>query len=107
MIHTHTHAHTRFHSASAFFHQYFRVYSPVAFGKQYDKHGAYIRRYLPVLANMPDKYIYEPWLAPVEVQRKAGCLIGVDYPKPIVEHDGAKAECMAGMKRAYERKRQG
>lgn len=30
-------------SASAFFHQYFRVYSPIAFGKQTDKHGDYIR----------------------------------------------------------------
>jgi cryptochrome len=30
-------------SASAFFHQYFRVYSPIAFGKKTDKDGTYIR----------------------------------------------------------------
>lgn len=30
-------------SASAFFHQYFRVYSPIAFGKKTDKHGDYIK----------------------------------------------------------------
>ena len=30
-------------SASAFFHQYFRVYSPIAFGKKTDKHGEYIK----------------------------------------------------------------
>lgn len=30
-------------SASAFFHQFFRVYSPVAFGKKTDKSGAYIK----------------------------------------------------------------
>jgi len=30
-------------SASAFFHQYFRVYSPVAFGKKTDKRGDYIK----------------------------------------------------------------
>lgn len=35
---------------------------------------------------MPAKYIYEPWLAPLEVQRKAGCIIGKDYPRPIVDH---------------------
>lgn len=31
---------------------------------------------------MPKRYIYEPWTAPAEVQRKAGCIIGKDYPKP-------------------------
>ncbi len=36
-------------SASAFFHQFFRVYSPVSFGKKYDKNGDFIRHYLPVL----------------------------------------------------------
>lgn len=30
-------------SASAFFHQYYRVYSPIAFGKKTDKHGDYIK----------------------------------------------------------------
>ena len=30
-------------SASAFFHQYFRVYSPIAFGKKTDKNGDFIR----------------------------------------------------------------
>ena len=39
---------------------------------------------------MPDKYIYEPWKAPKAVQEKAGCIIGKDYPKPIVAHDEAR-----------------
>lgn len=30
-------------SASTFFHQFFRVYSPVAFGKKTDKNGDYIK----------------------------------------------------------------
>ena len=84
-------------SASAFFHQFFRVYSPVAFPKKYDATGAYVRHFLPgarapprprrtaapaaltrlvlplaVLARMPDKYIYEPWKAPAAVQQAAG-----------------------------------
>jgi len=56
-------------SASAYFHQYFRVYSPVAFGKKTDPKGAYIRKYLPVLANFPDAFIYEPWKAPLATQK--------------------------------------
>ena len=68
-------------SASAFFHQYFRVYSPIAFGKKTDPSGAYIRKYLPKLAKFPDKFIYEPWTAPMAIQRAAGCIIGTDYPR--------------------------
>ena len=36
-------------SASAYFSQFFRVYSPISFGRKYDKQGAYIRHFLPVL----------------------------------------------------------
>ena len=43
-------------SASAFFHQYYRVYSPVSFGKQYDPNGDYIRHFIPALKLMPAKY---------------------------------------------------
>lgn len=88
-------------SASAFFAQYFRVYSPIAFGKKYDPEGKYIRKFLPVLAKMPAKYIYEPWTAPASVQQAAGCIIGKDYPKPIVDHAVASKACMARMKAAY------
>ena len=56
-------------SASAFFHQYFRVYSPVAFGKKTDPLGNYIRKYVPKLAKFPKEYIYEPWKAPLSVQK--------------------------------------
>ena len=35
---------------------------------------------------MPDKYIYEPWMAPKEVQEKSKCVVGRDYPSPIVDH---------------------
>ena len=34
-------------SASAFFAQYYRVYSPVTFGRKYDASGAYVRRFVP------------------------------------------------------------
>ncbi|KAJ8299334.1 hypothetical protein KUTeg_023394 [Tegillarca granosa] len=74
-------------SASAFFHQYFRVYSPIEFGKKTDKDGSYIRKYIPALKNFPTQYIYEPWKAPLKAQEKAGCVIGKDYPKPIVDHN--------------------
>ena len=63
-------------SASAFFHQYFRVYSPIVFGKKTDPRGLYIKKYIPKLSKFPEKYIYEPWEAPLDVQKRAGCIIG-------------------------------
>ena len=89
-------------SCSNFFYQYFRCYSPVAFGKKTDKDGNYIRKWIPALKKMPTKYIYEPWLAPLQVQRDCGCVIGVDYPHPLVDHNAASKENMAKMKSAYE-----
>lgn len=88
-------------SASAFFHQYWKVYSPIAFGKKYDKDGVYIKRYLPILKNYPAKYIYEPWTAPLEDQKRWKCVIGVDYPKPIVNHDEASSACKDALKKWF------
>ncbi len=50
---------------------------------------------------MPSKYIYEPWTAPLAVQQAAKCIIGQDYPYPIVDHKKASVENMARMKAAY------
>lgn len=88
-------------SCSCFFYQYFRCYSPVAFPKKYDKDGAYVRHWLPQLRNFPSKYIYEPWLCPISDQKKAGCIIGTDYPKPIVDHTAVSKENMNKMAKAY------
>lgn len=57
-------------------------------------------------AAYPTKYIYEPWKAPVEVQRQCGCVVGKDYPRPIVDHDVVSKENMARMKKAYEAQRE-
>ncbi len=50
-----------------------------------------MKKYIPELANYPVEYIYEPWQAPLEVQEKAGCVIGKDYPERIVIHEEACA----------------
>ncbi len=59
-------------------------------------------RFLPVLKDMPAKYIYEPWTAPLEVQRKAGCIIGRDYPFPIVDHATVHKANISRMAEAYK-----
>lgn len=94
-------------SASAFFHQYWRVYSPVSFAVKYDKEGAYVRKWVPALARMPAKYIYCPWDAPPSVQAAAGCIIGKDYPAPVVDAASAGKDALARMKAAYDKDKSG
>lgn len=88
-------------SASAFFYQYFRVYSPVAFGKKTDKDGKYIRKYVPELAKFPTAKIYEPWKASKAEQTLAKCVIGVDYPQRIVAHETVSERNKGRMAEAY------
>jgi len=73
--------------SSVFFSAYFRIYSPVTFGKKYDPDGNYIRKYIPVLKDFPKSFIYEPWKAPIDIQKKLKCVIGIDYPNRIVIHE--------------------
>lgn len=51
---------------------------------------------------MPDKYIYDPWNAPIEVQRAAKCVVGVDYPKPMVNHAEASRLNIERMRQMYQ-----
>ncbi|EDX05636.1 cryptochrome-2 isoform X1 [Drosophila simulans] len=89
-------------SASAFFHQYFRVYSPVAFGKKTDPQGHYIRKYVPELSKYPAGCIYEPWKASLADQRAYGCVLGTDYPHRIVKHEVVHKENIKRMGAAYK-----
>ena len=73
-------------SCSSYFLPMIQLSCPVKSGREADPDGEYIRNYLPVLRKFPKKYIHEPWLASTEVQKRAGCVIGKDYPVPIIDH---------------------
>ena len=64
---------------------YFRIFNPVTQGQKFDKEGHYVRKFVPELANVPEKYLHSPWEAPSAVLAQAGVLLGKDYPKPIVD----------------------
>jgi len=82
---------------------YFRIFNPTLQAGKYDPHGDYAQRWLPELERVPLKYLDEPWTMPDAVQRKAGCVIGKDYPAPIVEHAWARKRALATYKAARER----
>ena len=74
---------------------YFRIFNPVSQSEKFDPDGKFIRRYLPVLAQLPDKVIHSPWLAkPLELA-SAGIELGKNYPLRIVQHDEARAETLS------------
>ena len=62
--------------------------------ERFDPQGDYVRRYVPELRPVPDEYLREPWTMPAELQREAGCVIGRDYPEPIVDHKRERERAM-------------
>nr|AWY11207.1 photoreceptive cryptochrome [Melibe leonina] len=76
-----------------------RCICPVRYGKRMDPTGTYVRRYVPELKNMPMNYLFEPWKAPESVQLEADCIIGTDYPSPMVDHRTASKECKEKMEK--------
>ena len=74
---------------------YFRIFNPTSQGQKFDPQGSYVRRYVPELASVPNKYIHEPWRMPEDVQRTAGVHIGHDYPQPIVDHKARRERVLA------------
>jgi deoxyribodipyrimidine photo-lyase len=64
---------------------YFRIFNPVTQGQKFDPDGEYIRKYIPEISELPNKYLFNPWEAPQEELDRAGVVIGKDYPKPIID----------------------
>ena len=69
---------------------YFRIFNPVLQGRKFDPQGAYVRRWVPELAGLPDRHIHDPWNAPFEALASAGLTLGEQYPEPMVDHGAAR-----------------
>lgn len=66
---------------------YFRVFNPETQSKNFDPNGSFIKKYCPELSRFSDKYVHAPSKAPIADQQKANCIIGKNYPLPVVHHD--------------------
>jgi deoxyribodipyrimidine photo-lyase len=64
---------------------YFRIFNPVLQGKKFDKEGTFTKRFVPELAKLPNRYLFQPWTAPDDVLAAAGVELGRNYPQPIVD----------------------
>ena len=69
---------------------FFRVFNPVLQGEKFDPKGDYVRRFVPELARLPDRYLHRPFEAPLSVLADAGITLGKTYPLPQVNHARAR-----------------
>jgi deoxyribodipyrimidine photo-lyase len=79
-----------------------RMYSPAKQARDHDPDGAFIRRWVPELQDLPTEYLAQPETAPIHTQMAAGCVVGRDYPAPLVDHAAATREAR---RRIVERRR--
>lgn len=68
-----------------------RYFNIVKQAKRYDENGAYVRHWLPELKGVPDEFVHEPHRMSYEQQKLYDCVLGADYPKPIVDLDATYA----------------
>jgi deoxyribodipyrimidine photo-lyase len=65
---------------------YFRIFNPVSQGERFDPHGTYVRRWVPELGAVSDRYVHRPWDDPT------GPPAG--YRPPIVDHAEERGESL-------------
>ncbi|CAN5631301.1 deoxyribodipyrimidine photo-lyase [soil metagenome] len=71
-----------------------RIFNPSLHQERYDPDGTYVRSWVPELREVPDERLREPWKMDPDEQKAAGCVIGEDYPAPIVDHAEARREAL-------------
>ena len=68
---------------------------PILQGEKFDPNGAYVRRWVPELASLPNKLIHQPWTAtPLELA-SANVTLGKNYPQPIIDHKIGRERALA------------
>ncbi|WP_301107525.1 deoxyribodipyrimidine photo-lyase [Sporosarcina sp.] len=82
---------------------YFRVFNPILQGEKFDPSAKYAKKWVPELAELPEKYVWEPAKAPADVLKSAGVTIGSTYPSPIVDHRAARERALTAYEQCKKR----
>ena len=77
---------------------YFRIFNPITQGEKFDSDGHYTRKFVPELEKLPSKYLFKPWEAPEKILKDAGIILGVNYPKPIVDLKSSRERTLSAYK---------
>lgn len=78
---------------------YFRIFNPVTQAQKFDPKGEYIKKWVPEIAKLSDKYLPCPWEAPTEELLKAKIQLGKTYPKPLVDLKESRQLALANFKK--------
>lgn len=62
-----------------------RIYNPIKNSMDHDPDGTFIKQWLPELKEIPSEKIHEPHLLTIHEQQQYNCVLGKDYPYPIVD----------------------
>lgn len=81
---------------------YFRIFNPVTQGEKFDPDGEYIRKYIPEIAKLPNKYLFKPWEADSSILEQANITLGITYPKPIVDLKQSREAALEAFKALKE-----
>jgi deoxyribodipyrimidine photo-lyase len=74
---------------------YFRVFNPVLQGRKFDPDGAYVREFIPELAQLDTKWIHLPEEAPASALQEARIELGKTYPVPLVDLADGRRRALA------------
>ncbi|MCP3027494.1 deoxyribodipyrimidine photo-lyase [Halobacillus sp. A5] len=81
---------------------YFRVFNPTRQSERFDPHGRFIKQWIPELEKVEKNDIHEPWKMPDDIQAGAECIIGKDYPAPIVDHKTMRNKAIDRFKKVQD-----
>lgn len=66
-----------------------RIYNPIKQSKEHDSDGSFIRKWVPELAACNTAYVHCPWEMSFAEQQRAKCILGENYPFPIIDLENA------------------
>ncbi len=76
---------------------YFRIFNPVTQGERFDPEGGYVRRFVPELADVPTRFIHQPWMLPAAELQRLG-LSGTPYARPLIDLASSRTDALAAYK---------
>lgn len=81
---------------------YFRIFNPVMQGQKFDANGEYVRKFIPEIAELPNKYLFNPWEAPADILAAAKVTLGKTYPLPIVDLKESRERALSALQSLKE-----
>ena len=84
---------------------YFRIFNPILQGKKFDPQGLFVRRWIPEINKLPNRFIHDPWNAPPVFLQEAGVRLGDNYPYPIVDLNDGRKKALAAFKKTNSHKK--